>query len=82
MTGLGAPPAFIDGDNEETLLEVYHRYQLYRQLVGEEVGSDYLSGECGDGCPPHSHCSYGLCFCDAGQWSERDLEMRDNTQSF
>ena len=66
ISGIGAHPGFIDGDNEPTLLDVYHRYQLYRELVGEEVSEDYQSGMCGAGCPPASHCSYGLCFCDAG----------------
>ena len=71
MEGLGAPPAFIDGEDEETVLEVYHRYQLYRQLVGQKVGQQYLGGECQDGCPPGSHCSFGLCFCDAGELVSR-----------
>ena len=49
------------------MLEVYHRYQQYRELLGQELGQAYLEDQCPDGCPPGSHCSYGLCFCDSGK---------------
>ena len=49
------------------MLDVYHRYQQYRDLLGQEVAQTYLDDQCLDGCPPGSHCSYGLCFCDLGK---------------
>ena len=64
--GLGAPAGFIEGENEEKSLEVYHRYQLYLQLIGEETTPGYDGKTCGEGCPEGSHCSYGVCFCDSG----------------
>ena len=74
-SGLGAPPAFIEADSEDVLLAVLHRYQLYRHLVGLEVGSDYREDHCGaGGCPPGSHCSAGLCFCQPGQSAHWDIE--------
>ena len=64
--GLGAPAGFIEGESEEKSLEVYHRYQLYLQLIGKEATPGYAEKTCGEGCPEGSHCSHGICFCETG----------------
>ena len=51
------------------MVQVLHRLELYRQLGGEEVGVPGYPSSCPPSdCAPGSHCSHGLCFCDAGQW--------------
>jgi len=63
--GLGAPPGPVGG-GEEAVVEVLHRLELYRQLGGEEVGVPGYPSSCPPSdCAPGSHCSHGLCFCDA-----------------
>jgi len=61
--GLGASPGPVGG-SEETLLEVVHRLELYKQLVGEDPVLPGYPEECMGGCPPGAHCAHGLCFCD------------------
>jgi len=61
--GLGASPGPVGG-SEETLLEVLHRMELYKQLAGEAPALPGYPEECVGGCPPGAHCSHGLCFCD------------------
>jgi len=61
--GLGAPPGPVGG-SEDTLLEVLHRLELYKQLVGEAPVLPGYPEECIGGCPPGAHCAHGLCFCD------------------
>jgi len=65
VIGLGAPPGFIGGENEDAVLEVYHRYQLYQDLIGEEVNPGYAEKSCEGGCPEGAHCSFGICYCEA-----------------
>ena len=66
--GLGAPEGFLSSDNEEAILEVFHRYKEHQRLVEEaKPGTDGL--ECKDGCPEGSHCSGGVCFCNAGNFN-------------
>ena len=67
VIGLGASPAFIGGESEEDILDVYHRYQLYLGLIGEEVAGGYADKICEGGCPEGTHCSYGICFCESGK---------------
>ena len=64
--GLGAPAGFIEGESEEKSLEVYHRYQLYLQLIGKEATPGYAEKTCGEGCPDGSRCSHGICLCETG----------------
>ena len=66
VIGLGAPPGFIGGESEDAILDVYHRYQLYQELIGEEIISGYADKTCEGGCPEGTHCSYGICFCETG----------------
>ena len=63
ILGLGAPPGFLNGDNEQVILDVYQRYLEYKLLQGAESNDDL----CQEKCPPGSHCSSGVCFCDTGQ---------------
>ena len=65
LLGLGAPESFLQSDNEQVLLDVYHRYQLYQKLVGTGAPGHY-EAECDDSCPQGSHCVWGICFCDTG----------------
>ena len=65
--GLGAPPAFLDGDNEEAILEVYQRYQLYKELINKRNTSTSHDNCEEESCPPGTHCSLGFCFCDSGR---------------
>jgi len=65
VIGLGAPPGLLVGaESEEDVLEVYHRYQLYQELLGEDSNAGYAEKNCEGGCPEGSHCSYGICFCE------------------
>eukprot|EP00092_Neocalanus_flemingeri_P070746 GFUD01086867.1.p1 GENE.GFUD01086867.1~~GFUD01086867.1.p1 ORF type:complete len:252 (+),score=46.29 GFUD01086867.1:120-875(+) len=64
VIGLGAPAGFIGGESEDAVMDVYHRYQLYQDLVGEDVNPGYADKTCEGGCPEGTHCSYGLCFCE------------------
>lgn len=54
------------GNEENSTLEVYNRYILYKKLIGEEVPG--LQDHCSVACPSHLHvhCNSGLCFCDSG----------------
>jgi len=61
--GLGASPGPVGGP-EDTLLEVLHRLELYKQLAGETPVLPGYPEECIGGCPPGAHCAHGLCFCD------------------
>ena len=63
ILGLGAPPGFLNGDNEQVILDVYQRYLEYKLLQGADPNDDL----CQEKCPPGSHCSSGVCFCDTGQ---------------
>ena len=64
VVGLGSGPALLPWAVEEDVLGVYHRYQLYRQLLDEGVSKD---SSCRDGCPEGTHCSFGFCYCDPGK---------------
>jgi len=79
VIGLGAPEGFLSSDNEEAILEVFHRYKEHQRLVEEaKTGTDGL--ECKDGCPEGSHCSGGVCFCNADIATE-NLEVGSATNS-
>jgi len=65
VIGLGAPPASIGGESEENILDVYHRYQLYLGLIGDELNAGYADKTCEGGCPEGTHCSFGICFCES-----------------
>ena len=66
LSGLGAAPGYLSGDNEADILEVYQRYKLYRALAEEDEGLVGGAAECGEPCPAGAHCALGLCFCDPG----------------
>jgi len=72
VVGIGASPGYYGGpwvnNEEEATLQVYHRHMLYKKLTGGEVNRNYEDNICQNECSSayHSHCSYGLCFCDPG----------------
>jgi len=78
--GLGAPPGFIGVENEENSLDVYHRYQLYLQLIGEIPPVRLFEKTCGEGCPEGSHCSHGICFCES-EVALGSLELGSGSES-
>jgi len=79
VIGLGAPEGFLSGDNEEAILEVYQRYKEHQILV-EEASQGIDNQECMEGCPEGSHCSAGVCFCDA-ELATENLEVGSATNS-
>lgn len=74
--GLGASPGPVMGE-EDILLEVLHRLELYKKLASQDSNPGYTDSHCGDTCPPGSHCSYGLCFCDSDTELSPDTEVLD-----
>jgi len=76
VIGLGAPPGFLNGDNEQVILDVYQRYLEYKLLQGAESNDDL----CQEKCPPGSHCSSGVCFCDTDIAVE-NLEVGSSSES-
>ena len=66
IVGLGAPEGFLGSDNEQVIMDVYHRYQEHQRLIGAETPGHYTD-QCHDSCPHGTHCVWGICFCDSGR---------------
>ena len=48
---------------------VLPRYKLYLALAGDgDTDTADTEPGCEEECPEGSHCSWGVCFCDAGQY--------------
>ena len=51
-----------------SILTTLSRYKLYLALAGDgDTDTADTEPSCEEECPEGSHCSWGVCFCDAGQ---------------
>ena len=52
-----------------SILTTLSRYKLYLALAGDgDTDTADTEPGCEEECPEGSHCSWGVCFCDAGQY--------------
>ena len=50
-------------------LTTLSRYKLYLALAGDgDTDTADTEPSCEEECPEGAHCSWGVCFCDAGQY--------------
>jgi len=74
--GIGVFNGFIGGSGfsygiQMATFSVYHRYRRYRRHSSPMDPLDFFAAyyeknSCYQGCPPLSHCQWGLCECDSG----------------
>jgi len=90
--GIGVVNGFIGGSGFSygtalAAFTVYHRYLKYKEHASPSEFDEtyynafYRQNQCQHGCPPSSHCQWGLCECDPGyhkSWGLcRDMQLED-----